>query len=190
MIKTVPFDIIANFLIGMVVAIACAGTVRSADSIIVNRLVLGLVLFELFFFLPLGAYLYFFYPDWSLMFFVDPANWEPATVKAVGAAALACYMAAIVAGYAIAARLIRADNTGSAIIVAVALAAALGLFSLITIRQLTQVGAYADWAAMPRTTVPIYAHRIGYVVTIYAVAAGIALLMLIRNMAGQQRELS
>ena len=181
MIKTVPFDVITNFLIGLLAALACRRGAYAQKSLVWNRYLLGLVLFELFFFLPLGAYLYFFYPDWSLMYFVDPGALAENTRRLAGVLALAGYLGAIVGGFLLGARLIRAGRDKTALMIFLAAGLALAVFSLVTYRQLLNVGTYADWSAMPRTTAPLYAHRIGYIIGVYAAAGGVAFFLMIRN---------
>jgi hypothetical protein len=180
-IKTVPFDIPASFLIGMLVPIVCANRIGEASSAVKNQYFLGLVLFELFFFLPLGAYLYFFYPDWSLMYFVDPANFSEAVKGYIGGGALACYLLAAVAGFVTAAQLVRTDRRRTALLVFGGVALAMGVFCAFTIRQLGQVGDYAAWNALPRTTVALYRHRLGYIVGIDATAATAVLGLMLRS---------
>lgn len=182
MIKTVPFDIPLSFLMGMLIPLACPKGIASAEHIVLNRYFLGVMLWELFFMVPLGTYLYFFYPDWSLMFFVDPATMTESTLRIVGASALSFYVAAGAGGFILAAQFIRKEQTSTARIVFMAVLGALLIFNAITMAQLTQVGSYSDWMALPRTTVPIYAHRIGFIVGIDGTAAGVFTILMIRTL--------
>ncbi|HUT51943.1 MAG TPA: hypothetical protein VM658_00995 [bacterium] len=182
MSKTVPFDILLNFIIGMLAALAWREGLREHQSLAINRYLLGVVLFELFFFIPLGAYLYFFFPDWSLMYFVNPAALAESTREAVGGLALLAYMAAIVGGFLLAADLVRKDRDGTAMLILLIAAVALGVFSALTLARLMGVGTYAEFTALPRTTVPLWAHRVGYITGVYGAAATIALAALLRNL--------
>jgi hypothetical protein len=181
-VKTVPFDIVLNFFIGMLVPLVLREGVRAERGILINRFFLAVVLFETFFFLPLGAYLYFFYPDWSLMFFIDPSGLEEGTIKTIGLLALSGYMGAVFCGFALSAWMVRSDRERAAALIVAVLGVGLGVFSLVTFRRLMEVGTYAQWSALPRTTVPFYAHKIGYVVGLYGAAATAALLMMIKTL--------
>jgi hypothetical protein len=180
--KTVPFDILLNFIIGMLAALAWREGVRRHRNLALNRYLLGVVLFELFFFIPLGAYLYFFFPDWSLMYFVDPAALSEGAREAVGGAALACYLAAIMGGFLLAAYLVRKDRGGIAMLILALAALGLGVFSAVTLARLMGVGTCAQFTALPRATVPLWAHRVGYITGVYGAAATIALAALLRNL--------
>jgi hypothetical protein len=168
--------------LGLLVALACREGVSAHKNLVVNRYLLGVVLFELFFFIPLGAYLYFFYPDWSLMYFVDPGTLDQGARVMVGATALCGYMAAIVSGYILAARLLRTDRDGAVMIIFIATALILGVFSLVTMSRLMGIGAYSDWIATPRTTLPLITHRVGIITGIAGAVATIALLSLLRTL--------
>jgi hypothetical protein len=166
-------------VLGAAVPILCAERIRSSKSLAQNRYFLGVVLFELFFFIPLGAYLYYFHPAWSLMYFVDPAALQRRVLILGGLIALAAYLAAAMGGYLLAAGLIRKDKLRLAAGICGGVALALGLFSLIAFRQLSQVGTFADWQAVPPKTIPLVAHRIGLLIGLDgAVAAFVLLLML------------
>ena len=181
MIKTVPFDIPASFIIGMVIPVVCPGAVRSAGRAGRGRLFMAAMLFELFFFVPLGAYLYFFHPDWSLMYYLDPAGMAENTVMTIGAAALAAYMLAAAGGFLIAEKLVREGNWNTAAIVLLAVLAALSVYSAVSIERLMQVGTYAEWAEVPRQTAFLWSHRIGYVIGFVGAVSGVILLLLVRE---------
>jgi len=181
-VKTVPFDISASFIIGMLVPLAGAGGLRSADSVLANRFFLAVVLFEVLFFIPLGTYLYFFYPGWSLMYFINPEALAPDTLRALGIMALASYMMSAIAGYLLSAVLIRRGKENAASLILAAAALLLGVFSALTLARLFQVGTYAQWTAAPAAAKNLMTHRIGYVIAMDALAATAALFMLIREL--------
>jgi len=181
-VKTVPFDISASFIIGMLVPLAGAGGLRSADSVLANRFFLAVVLFEVLFFIPLGTYLYFFYPGWSLMYFINPEALAPDTLRALGIMALASYMMSAIAGYLLSAVLIRRGKENAASLILAAAALLLGVFSALTLARLFQVGTYAQWTAAPAAAKNLMTHRIGYVIGIDGLAATAALFMLIREL--------
>lgn len=167
-------------MLGLVVPLLCARQVRAAKSLVLNRYLLGVALFELFFFAPFGAYLYYFYPAWSLMYFTDPGALAPATREALGVAALCSYLLAITGGFVLSAGLTRAGRETTAWLTALGVALALAGFSLITLRQLNEIGTYADWIAVPRTTTRLYAHRIGVLLALDVTAATAALFFMLR----------
>ena len=171
-----------SFLLGMLVPLACAEGIRAPRSLVLNRFFLATALFELFFFLPLGAYLFYFYPAWSLEFFLDPATLEENTVRTLGMAALGGYMAAALGGFILAAWLVRSERESTARLVFLAVALVLAAFSAATYRQLAGVGAYTDWIASPRTTVPLYLHRIGVIIALDAAAAAVVLFLMLRTL--------
>ena len=171
----------------MLVPIVCADRVREAPCAVKNQYFMGLVLFELFFFIPLGAYLYFFYPDWSLMYFVDPGKFSPEVKTYIGAGALACYLLAAMGGFALSARLVRNESRRTALIALAGVAVAMGIFCAFTVRQLIQVGTYAEWIALPRTTTALYLHRLGVIVGIDAAAATAVLGLMLRSFTAPER---
>lgn len=164
----------------MIVPLLCPGRIREAKNFLINRYFLGIALFELFFFVPLGAYLYYFYPDWSLMYFVDPGRMDPATRQGVGIAALVCYLGAVKGGFFLSARLVRNQQESTAWLILLGLGLGLGIFSLLTLSRLLQVGSYSDWTAFPRSTTPLYAHRLGYLVGVDAAIAAFILAAMIQ----------
>ena len=166
----------------MLVPIVCASRIKAAKSVVHNQGFMVVVLFELFFFLPLGAFLYFFYPDWSLMYFYDPASLSVRAKVWLGIGALSGYMAAAVAGFMLSATLVRRDQDKTAILVMAGLAAAVGIFCAFTVRQIVQVGTFADWNALPRTTTALHLHRIGYVISTDVAGAGLVLTLVLRSL--------
>lgn len=166
----------------MIIPLAAPDKARKAQSFLKDETFAATVLFELFFFLPIGAYLYFFHPDWSMMYFLDMSALSEAARITVGACALTGYLAAAILGALCSRKLIRDDKVKAAYLVAGAVAVVLGVFSAFTIRQLTQIGTIADWTALPRTTAPIWLHQIGYVVGVDGTAATLALGAMLRSM--------
>ncbi|MFO8058859.1 MAG: hypothetical protein R6V10_16350 [bacterium] len=180
MIKTVQFDITASLVLGLVVPLLCPAYVKQARYAVRNWYFMALVMFQLFFFIPLGTYLYFYYPDWSLMFFADPAAMDPVAVRLTGLFAVSGYMIAAMAGFAVSATLIRKNRARQAWMAFAVLAAGLGLFSLITMPRLMEVGTYAEFTASPKETVFLYGHTIGYVIPVVALLAAAALITMFR----------
>jgi len=166
----------------MLPATLAPGKARESRSLASDQTFLAAVLFELFFFVPIGAYLYFFHHDWSLMYFVDPGGWTEGLRVAVGAMAMSGYMGAAIAGAMVARKLIRDDKARVAVMIMAAAGIALGVFSAFTIRQLTQIGSFADWSAVPRTTEALHFHQVGITVGICGAVATVALAMMLRSL--------
>lgn len=173
-------------MLGMIVPLLCPRGIGAAKSMVLNRYFLATVLIELFLFIPLGAYLISFYPAWSLTYFIDPGNWELGNLRILAGSVLAGYLVANIAGFLFAARMVRAGQAKVAWITLGAVAAALGIFCLVTFKQLTLVGTYADWTALPRTSVPIFAHRVGWIIGLDGVLMGAVLLLTLRDLRKEE----
>ena len=169
-------------MLGMIVPLLCPRGISAARSLLLNRYFLATVLTEIFLFIPLGAYLVSFYPAWSLTYFIDPGTLEPLRLQVLAGSALFGYLAANIGGFVLAARLVRSGKAGTAWLVLAGLAAALGVFSLVTFNQLTLVGTYADWTAVPRLSVPIWFHRIGWIIGLDGALMGLVLLLTLREL--------
>lgn len=187
MVKTVFFDVPASFIIGMLVPLACPRGIGSSHSLLANKYLLATVLFELFFFMPLGAYLYYYHPDWSLMYFLDPAGYQEPTLRMIGLSALGSYLGASVSGFWLGAWMIKSDREQAARVVMLSVLLALAVFSAVTFRRLMSVGLYSDWIAPTRTTVPLHLHLIGYVTAIVGTVAGAVLIMMVRTLRRDER---
>jgi len=176
---TVPFDIIASFIFGVVIALACSAQVKEEGSAFFNPYFLGAVLFEVCFFLPFGVYLYYFYPDWSWMYFFDPGRLQPRTLKLLGLVAMACYLGSLIFGFQVAQFLIRRGQGKAAGWMALTALVGLGIFSLITINRLMFIGSYADYQAGLSTL--LLRHRVGYLNTMVGIIMAGSLFFMIRT---------
>ena len=172
----------------MLVALACPLGVRSVKSISLNRYLLGTILFELFFFVPLGAYLYFYYPDWSLMYYIDTSLYPEKTIIIIGIIALISYIGAAKAGFFTSAWLIRNDNIKAAYLVLAFVLICLSVFCMISINQLMGVGSFEQYGL--QTTTPIHTHLIGWIIGIDGACAGAFLLLLIKTLRNFETSMS
>ena len=163
-------------MLGMIVPLVCPRGIGASKSLLLNRYFLATILIELFLFVPLGGYLISFYPAWSLTYFINPADWSPENLQLLAGSALGGYLAANIGGFALAARLVRSGRARTAWVVLGSVAVVLAALSLATLKQLTQVGDYQDWVAAPRTAVPIYSHRIGWIIGLDGLLMGVVLL--------------
>lgn len=179
MIKTVPFDILFSFIIGLAIVILCSRQVAAASRSVLNRYFLGAVMFETFFYVPIGIYLYYFHLDWSWMYFFNPAESSPSTIKTLGILAVATYMLALVAGFQVGQFLIRRDKEKTALRILIVSVAILALFCLATINRLLFIGDYESWSNGLATL--LLKHRVGYINLAMAVCGGAALFFMIAS---------
>jgi hypothetical protein len=178
-IKTVPFDVLFSFIIGLFIVLACGRQVKSGRRVVLNHYFLGAVLFEFFFYIPIGIYLYYFHTDWSWMYFFNPASLSPATIKALGLLAITSYMLALIAGFQLGQFLIRRNRDKTALRILIICLAVLGLFSLATLHRLLYIGDYSSWKN--GLAVLLLTHRVGYINLAMAVTGGAALFFMIMN---------
>ncbi len=67
MVKTVYIDIPLNILVGLGVCWLAREKLKEEESVF-NKYFLADILYTLFFFAPVGFFLYYAYTDWSLMY--------------------------------------------------------------------------------------------------------------------------
>ncbi|MCP4601533.1 MAG: hypothetical protein GY847_13645 [Proteobacteria bacterium] len=93
---TIPALIVTNALIGASIAFAARIQIRTLQRpIFSSRYFVALLMFQVIILLPVGIYLYSFYPDWSWMYLVDTASLE----GGIGVMAIASYPIAAAMGY-------------------------------------------------------------------------------------------
>lgn len=156
---TVPIDTALSFLFG-------AGTalIVYPHEAVHRRALWAVFLFDLFVFLPMGAYFLLAAPDWSWMYFVPASDIPTALIPAV----LACYPLATAIGFITTVRLRHRFGhiVGSAPAVFAVLAIAALAFSN---GRLFVVGTYDDYQAQ-RSLAPLFDSDLTYGL---AVCAGI-----------------
>ena len=140
MIKTLYLDLAINLLVGLSIPLAARDRVRSGAGYF-NRYLCAVLLFELFVFMPVGAYLFSVYAVWTMMYVVDPALYKFLTPISVSC----FYLAAALAGYSLAYFACRAGKDKVAVAALVAALLALGAVSLFGIFRLCSVGSFAQW---------------------------------------------
>ena len=163
---------------GAVIALACGRQVKESRSALFNLYFLGAMLFEILFFLPFGIYLYYFYTDWSWMYFFDPSRLAPRTVNILGLAAMAAYLGSLIVGFQMAQFLIRNNLEKTARLILVVAVAGLGIFSLLTLDRLMYIGSYPDYFA--GQVVLLMRHKVGYLNTLVGLCMFGALVFMIR----------
>lgn len=141
------------------------------------------LIFECFFYMPIGLWLYYFYPAWSWMYFFDPSTLEPLNLAVLGVVMVGCYLLSLILGFQIAQFLVRRNRERAVLIVAGVSLAVLSIFCLITMKQLLWVGDYKTWQY--RTAVFLLQHRLGYINGLMAVLGFGSLILLLRKLKGQ-----
>lgn len=96
MIKTVPIDISLNLIIGLVLAGSAGDYLRTSEVKVFNKAFAYTFMYGFLVFLPIGALLFIWWPDWSLMYFID-AERLPRNISLV--IILGSYQLALVSGF-------------------------------------------------------------------------------------------
>ena len=139
---TVPLDTFINVAIGQGLALAAARQIRAQQQPIVCESFGAAALFAVACFAPLGLYLFWAYPDWSVMYWLAMSPERAATLRWL---VPWIYVAACLGGYALAHREIRAGHeTRAWVLFALALAIETGI-SLGGVQRLMRVGTFAQF---------------------------------------------
>lgn len=101
---TVPIDTFINIAIGQGLALAAARQIRARQEPIVCESFAAAAFFAIACFAPLGLYLFWAYPDWSVMYWISMSPARAATLRWL---VPWIYVAACLGGYALAHRDIR-----------------------------------------------------------------------------------
>jgi len=179
-IETVPFDIIFSFIIGVGLAWFFKDQLKKPEvGAFSPYFALGLI-FECFFYLPLGIYLYYFYPAWSWMYFFDPSGLSPLNLAVLGILMVGCYVISYAIGFQLARLLIKSGRMGALKIIFGISVAVLFIFCLVTLNRLLFVGDYKSWR--DGLAVVLFRHRLGLINTIMALCGFGALFWLLNKM--------
>ncbi len=134
---TVPIDTLINFAIGQGLALAAARQIQAKQSALLCESFGMAFGFAAACFAPLGLFLFWAYPDWSVMYWWAMAPGQAATLKWV---VPWIYVAACVGGYALAHRDVRAGRTTRAWVLFVVVLVAETAISLGGASRLMRVG--------------------------------------------------
>ncbi len=140
MVKTVQLDIPLNILVGLGISWMARGRLVREESVL-NKYFLVNLLYAVFVFAPVGFFLYYNYTDWSLMYFVDPKTLDASCGVAAGYGYIFGSLAGFYAGW-ICIKRGRADFIAP---MAIAVSCVLGLYTLVTLPRLLNVGTYAQY---------------------------------------------
>jgi len=141
-VKTLFIDVTFNVLVGLALPLAAGERVRGGAPFF-GRYLAAVVLFELFFFMPGGYWLYRTYPDWSLMYVFDPATlpWLNPLLVAV------LYLAAAVAGFSASFAAVRRGRGGAAVAGMAVMIALLGAIFVWGLKRLMLVGTFSGFGS-------------------------------------------
>ena len=142
----------------------------------------GLV-FECFFYVPLGIYLYYFHPAWSWMYFFDPNSLTSLELAVLGVAMVSCYLLSLVIGFQLAQFLIRKKQDRAVMIILAVALIGLGLFCLFTRDRLLWVGDFPG-GSKGSNMVLLLKHRLSWINSIMAILGFGSLALLLRKLKG------
>lgn len=140
MVPTIPFDLFFSVFAGLCFATAAMVQFREGRSPW-GRELLAVVSFEGIVVWPTSIYFYLVHPDWSWMYFVDPAR-LPAGVLAL---VLGAHLVALLGGYLGGWMLIRRRGDKAAVLAVAGGAVLLSLVALFTRARLFRYGTYAGF---------------------------------------------
>lgn len=169
----VLFDLILSFGIGVVAALAARVQLRLARSVVLNRWLAGLLIYQALIFSPLAAYVYVLHPAWSWSYLFAPEglpDW-------LGLLVVALSTALAVTGWLVTARLLRTRRERQALYLALGAAGALLVVMAITGPRLWWIGSFGQYQGGADATgmVPLPGTRLGWVLG-GAVPVGMAVL--------------
>ena len=174
----IPLDILFNLLLGLGFATCARDRVR-ADGPFGTPAFTLVITFTLIILVPRASYLHLAHPDWTWMYLVEPDNVPGLALLPL----LVAHAGAAVAGWYLAARLIRAEKQRALVYVAggggLVLLLAAGLLS----HRLLHYGTYEQYTG--DIALDLMDVKLGYVLVIFVLgtlaAAGFVALELMRD---------
>lgn len=167
MIPTVPIDLVLNVAVGSSIALASRGTLRS-QTLWRTPALWALIAFELFVFVPVGAYLLWRFPEWSVMYLLD-AGALPMPDHGLAALYLVVAFGAFVATRQL---LIKKRIWAALGVVAASLSLSLAI-AYFGRDSLLRVGSTQAFRSAPETMRDVVGTQLGFVVAGAAVAVTI-----------------
>ncbi len=177
-----------NFILGNFLALFFREQLRAEPRRFFHPYLAAGLLFEGFFYVPLGIYLYYFYPAWSWMYFFDPASLNPTNLAVLGVIMASCYLLSMVLGFQLARFLVRRGKDRAAVIIMALGLIGLGAFCLLTLNRLLWVGDYLVWKNHSGDL--LLKHRLSWINTLMAVTGFASLAVLLRKLKGSSLSLS
>jgi len=179
-IKTVPFDIIFSFIIGGALALLFEKELKSTRSGFFNPYFISGLIFEGLFYLPLGIFLYYFYPAWSWMYFFNPGSVSLLKLALLGIIMTFSYILSYGLGFQLIRFLNQRGSKRGAKIILGSAVGILAFFSLFTLNRLFYVGDYQVWRE--GLAVLFFRHRLFWINLLMAVIGFGALFRLIQQL--------
>lgn len=139
---TIPGLLVINLFVGVSMAFAARIQIRTLQRpLFFSRYFSALMLLEFMILLPIAAYFYAFYPDWSWMYLVDVSS----TNVAIGVMTIIAYPIACVMGYMVGYYSARGNSDWISIVFAVFVI--LGFIGMIAVAKdkLLWVGTYEQY---------------------------------------------
>ncbi len=183
MIKTVPIDLSLNLIIGLVLAGLAADYLQLPGIGVFNKALVWTILYGLLVFVPIGAVLFLFWPDWSLMYFLDPEQ-LPRHLSLTFA--LIAYQLALISGFFIGQLLVTNRRLETLILLIKANIAMLVFFSAMTLDRIFNVGSYDAFHSSDGSLALFYRSSLCYAfipITLYFVVPLIYTGKKIKNLA-------
>lgn len=138
------------------------------------------MVFELFFYVPLGVYLYYFYPAWSWMYFFDPDSIDQLQLAILGVIMPSSYLVSMVIGFKIIQFLLRRQLKKIALLVLGIAIIFLSAFCLLTMDRLLWVGDYQGWKKA--NAILLLKHRLSWINALMALAGFGSLVAMLRKL--------
>jgi len=182
-IETVPFDIIFSFILGAFLAYWFKNELRIGARVWFHPYFAAGVVFQGFFYIPLGIYLYYFYPAWSWMYFFDPFSVDGLSLALLGIIALSCYLLFFILGFQLGQFLIKRNQPKALIKILIIALIILSIFSLLTIHRLLWVGDYQAWHNGIANF--ILNEALGWMIILMALLGFGSLTMVLKKLHGQ-----
>lgn len=139
---TIPGFLVINMFVGVSIAYAARIQIRTLQRpLFFSRYFSALMMLELMILLPIGAYFYAFYPDWSWMYLVDTTEAN----AAIGVMTIISYPIAALMGYMVGYYSARGNSDWVAVLFAVFVL--IGLLGMIIVAKdkLLWVGTYTQY---------------------------------------------
>ena len=176
----VPLQVIVSLLVGLGLALAASVQFEQGRSPF-GREVWVPILYQVLIVSPVVVYLGVVHPDWSWLYFVDPARLPVGTVALVVLSTAAAELAGYLGGWA----LLRAGHRRELALAVAAIALLSIVFAIAVRHRLSSAGSFAEFAV--GASVPIGTRKLGWSVAIAGLGAVVALFLSVRFLVEQGR---
>lgn len=139
--KTIPFDLIFNFMLGLFIPYVARDRLRKIDTIFLNKYFGAVLLVAVAIMAPVGYFIFAYYPDWSMMYFVNPAGAHPYLKFVV----VGMYIFANLLGYITGQSFVKQHRDKLALGLLITLGLVLGAFSAINAKRFYFLTGFRDY---------------------------------------------